>query len=504
MNKIAKNICYSERERRNLKNEKIVKVGFHPDPEKNSAITLIALVITIIVLLIIAGITLTFVLGENGIFSKAKKAKEDNEKAQAVEDVKLRIIEAQMEANAELRKASLKDLYDVLKRATEEYEVKTSQISSLVNSDEYIESISKLYIRNTKYSYVVEVNSDLKIQNDLTTAIASTNSSNSESTSQTGGNTAFGGCSRYTKVTVTKAYGGNATLSVNIPEEDRISAIHYYINNNEVYVGTEKTYTVTGLEIGESYKASAIIEYNNIKEEESFICNSVPDADIYVSKGGNDETGDGSANNPYETLSKAIDSASSGNSIYICPGTYNLTAMASTEPTYAQVGISDQNKELTIFGANEETRLIWNGSDSSVRDGNAVELRNGGTVLRNLIVEFYAGKSASYSNAICRKTYGTIFNVYFELHGSASFMYHNSQGDSNILENCVFHFNNAKVGSYNGKATYTNIVSTYKPDGGTIDSNSIIKSFNNLNDIKTDEDIINAEVGVYFGTYAWK
>jgi len=42
----------------------------------------------------------------------------------------------------------------------------------------------------------------------------------------------------------------------------------------------------------------------------------------YVSKGGNDSTGDGSAVYPYLTIQKAIDSSASGVTIYIYPGTY--------------------------------------------------------------------------------------------------------------------------------------------------------------------------------------
>ena len=41
----------------------------------NSGITLIALVLTIVVLLILAGISISAVLGKNGIFDKAKEAK---------------------------------------------------------------------------------------------------------------------------------------------------------------------------------------------------------------------------------------------------------------------------------------------------------------------------------------------------------------------------------------------------------------------------------------------
>ena len=41
---------------------------------KNKGITLIALVITIIVLLILAGVTINLTLGENGIFKTAEMA----------------------------------------------------------------------------------------------------------------------------------------------------------------------------------------------------------------------------------------------------------------------------------------------------------------------------------------------------------------------------------------------------------------------------------------------
>ena len=43
---------------------------------RQKGITLIALVITILVLIILAGVTINLTIGENGIFSKAKYAKE--------------------------------------------------------------------------------------------------------------------------------------------------------------------------------------------------------------------------------------------------------------------------------------------------------------------------------------------------------------------------------------------------------------------------------------------
>lgn len=51
------------------------------DMKRNKGITLIALVVTVVVLLILAGITLTYVLGDNSIFKLAQDAKNKTEEA---------------------------------------------------------------------------------------------------------------------------------------------------------------------------------------------------------------------------------------------------------------------------------------------------------------------------------------------------------------------------------------------------------------------------------------
>ena len=57
--------------------------------KRNQGITLIALVVTIIVLLILTGVTLSFVAGENGILKRATEAVDINEKATAEEEANL-------------------------------------------------------------------------------------------------------------------------------------------------------------------------------------------------------------------------------------------------------------------------------------------------------------------------------------------------------------------------------------------------------------------------------
>ncbi len=56
---------------------------------KQKGITLIALVITIIILLILASVTIATLTGENGIITKAMEAKQKTEEAQIDEQLKL-------------------------------------------------------------------------------------------------------------------------------------------------------------------------------------------------------------------------------------------------------------------------------------------------------------------------------------------------------------------------------------------------------------------------------
>ena len=59
---------------------------------KNTGITLIVLVVTIVVLLILAGVSIAMLTGENGILTQAAKAKEETDKASALEAVQLEVV----------------------------------------------------------------------------------------------------------------------------------------------------------------------------------------------------------------------------------------------------------------------------------------------------------------------------------------------------------------------------------------------------------------------------
>lgn len=64
---------------------------------EDKGITLVALVVTIIVLIILAGITLNIVLDQNGIISKTKEAKNKTTETQEKEKLQLAVVSVQME-----------------------------------------------------------------------------------------------------------------------------------------------------------------------------------------------------------------------------------------------------------------------------------------------------------------------------------------------------------------------------------------------------------------------
>ena len=70
--------------------------------KQTKGITLIALVITIIILLILAGVTINMLTGDNGILKQATNARETNSKAEFEEKVKLAVISSRVNDTASI------------------------------------------------------------------------------------------------------------------------------------------------------------------------------------------------------------------------------------------------------------------------------------------------------------------------------------------------------------------------------------------------------------------
>ena len=81
--------------------------------KERKGITLIALVITIIVLLILAGVSIAMLTGQNGILTQAQNSKQATEKAEVKERVQTDIVGVQTETEStEISKTALKRILD--------------------------------------------------------------------------------------------------------------------------------------------------------------------------------------------------------------------------------------------------------------------------------------------------------------------------------------------------------------------------------------------------------
>ena len=117
--------------------------------KQNKGITLIALVITIVVMLILAGVSISMLFGSNGIINRAKEAKEASEKQSIIENIK--------------------------------FDIATKQTKNLgsIDEDEFLEILNKYgtisedenIITTSKGNYQIKISEiyDGKIENPLTT-----------------------------------------------------------------------------------------------------------------------------------------------------------------------------------------------------------------------------------------------------------------------------------------------------------------------------------------------
>ena len=110
---------------------------------KEKGITLIALVITIIVLLILAGVTIATLTGDNGILTKATESKDKTEEAEAEEQVKLAIA-GSIGEDGEIDNEELKDNLNKIEGIEEVGEISDSDYPISVTIDgEYSYLINK-------------------------------------------------------------------------------------------------------------------------------------------------------------------------------------------------------------------------------------------------------------------------------------------------------------------------------------------------------------------------
>ena len=120
--------------------------------KKQRGITLIALVITIIVLLVLAGVSLSLVLGDNGVIEKSQKATTATRNAEEKEKVEMAVAAARAAGNGVLTTENLNtELDNVFDNGKEVEETKARRLPAEYQEVEYIESTGTQFINTAVY-----------------------------------------------------------------------------------------------------------------------------------------------------------------------------------------------------------------------------------------------------------------------------------------------------------------------------------------------------------------
>ena len=115
---------------------------------KTSGITLIALVVTIIVLLILAGISIMMLSGNNGVLKRAGEARDITEEEQIIEEARMDILSIQTEKLSD--RITERDLKSILSKygtlSTEEENILDKKLTT--SDEKYVIPVSKIYNEN--------------------------------------------------------------------------------------------------------------------------------------------------------------------------------------------------------------------------------------------------------------------------------------------------------------------------------------------------------------------
>jgi hypothetical protein len=210
-------------------------------PTSNSAITLIALIITIIVLLILAGVTLNMVMGDSGIFSKANQAKNKTEVAQYEEELRMCVLEIQADEATNGTTFGIDTIRKNLVEKVKELE-NTEEIE--ITSPEGNATIEGTY---KGYEYKIDEKYVVHIGNKATGIILTTSLEPKGWTNQ--------------NVTATITIKSNNGIKKVEPDEGSKNGNEYIITKENIAENTSFKYTVTD---GQGNTQTKTVEINTI------------------------------------------------------------------------------------------------------------------------------------------------------------------------------------------------------------------------------------------------
>ena len=476
-------------------------------------ITLVSLVITIIILLILSGITIG-VLGQSGLFEKTKKAKILAQIATAKEEVNLAISELIIENKGETKDITPKMIAEAVnnnnkRNVTAENE--STFPTNIVYPEDTMGIGEKIFVK---------VGQNFKILESKTENGTSDRDDTSENNKGETSNVAVGKVS----VTVTDVKAKKFTINVNPEKENNIVLYQYYLNGNLIHEGTEKQYIVTGLDFNTNYNIEvrvvprttvsvAKLQQKTLEDPEVELADKF-DRYIYIdSLNGSDTTGDGSKNKPYATLNKIAERG-----IIEKRKKYGIILNSGNYELKENLFNLDYDGEINIIGKRQETvlkvtsifsnysggatgykinlyRLVWNATTAATN-----------AIFPQIDMDFYnivikpEFTEASYSYFIPHQR----FNFYnCILTQNVNSFLRNTPGE-NKLTNCYGGFTSGYGTTddmWNYKTNY--ITSTPKVDSTTYqitDNDAVWKNVGT----GTNPDGSQANLGVYGGEYSWE
>ena len=298
-------------------------------------ITLVALVITIVVLLILAGVSINTVLGDDGIIKKAKEAAEATKRASAEEEMNRLVLEYQIASNDETLKSFLQE------------KVTEGRIDGVTDNGDGTITITK---KVEGKDYTITVKKPAAPTPSVKVGAIRVVSDSTGAGSSLGEASTRKGTTLYIMIESTIS-GGTTTVSPEVP---------YAVTENGTY-----KFTVTGTVNGTAYTKEVSVTVNQFK-------NSILE-DINIKIGD-------SVNYTYDTASSSytLESKYSGYSS-------NQTIAQTTGLTWKVLNVDKENDTVDIISTNP--------TSSTVNFYNILGYNNGPYLMNEICKAQYSNKT---------------------------------------------------------------------------------------------------------------
>ena len=296
-------------------------------------ITLVALVITIVVLLILAGVSINTVLGDDGIIKKAKEAAETTKRASAEEEMNRLVLEYQLAKNDETLESFLQE------------KVTEGRIDGVTDNGDGTITITK---KVEGKDYTITVKKPVAPTPSVKVGAIRVVSDNTGAGSSLGEASTRKGTTLYIMIESTIS-GGTTTLSPEVP---------YAVTENGTY-----KFTVTGTVNGTTYTKEVSVTVDQFKMEINL-------DDVQI--------GD-SVNYTYDSAeSYSLSSTYSGYSS-------NQTISQTTGLTWKVLNVDKENDTVDIISTKP--------TSSTVRFYGALGYHNGPYIMNKICEELYSNST---------------------------------------------------------------------------------------------------------------